>query len=535
MLKRGEDVLQSVDEALVRLQSIAVSAYVDPHIERVNFWVASLTAVRDLLESWLTVQRKYLFLEPLFSSESLLRKMPIEGRSFGVVDQQWCQIIERLGPKPRVLEVAHQKQLREKLDDLLQRLDQISKGLNDFLNFKRQQFPRFFFLSNEELLGILVSSREPDDVQPYLSKVFSGVSSFVHATHEGVMSMESVCSPEGEAVPLRHPVPLWLEGKRLPVEVDLWLVKLEESLRETMKELTEEALGTFSTMRIDRWVREWPTQIVLASSHVSWTMDVTWALTRIDRLTMPKIEGGVDLSPEYQKAVAAMRDGQQYFNRVRDKLLHVLETLGYLIALNARTISGGQVDRITRRMLTSLLISQVLQRDVTETLVPNAVASPDEFEWIRHLRQYWEDGTIVSRCVDTVMQYGYEYQGVCQRLVITPLTERAFLSMVSAINLCYGSALQGPAGTGKTETAKELARAVGRANHVFNCSEGLDMNSVAKFLTGVICTGMWICFDEFNLMGEDVLSVIAKQILTIQTALASKAETVRGSALSTRF
>lgn len=59
---------------------------------------------RDLLEAWLAVQRRYLFLEPLFSSESLLRKMPIEGRSFGVVDQSWCHLLERLGPRPRALE-----------------------------------------------------------------------------------------------------------------------------------------------------------------------------------------------------------------------------------------------------------------------------------------------------------------------------------------------------------------------------------------------------------------------------------------------
>lgn len=157
ILKKGDEVLQSVDEALVRLQAIVVSAYVDPHVDRVNYWVTTLTGIRDLLECWNAVQRKYLFLEPLFSSESLLRKMPIEGRSFAVVDQAWTLLIEArrelpllcvargycmrptesiltcllpcqlLGPNPRLVEVSHQKQLMDKLEDLMQRLEQIAK------------------------------------------------------------------------------------------------------------------------------------------------------------------------------------------------------------------------------------------------------------------------------------------------------------------------------------------------------------------------------------------------------------------------
>lgn len=193
------------------------------------------------------------------------------------------------------------------------------------------------------------------------------------------------------------------------------------------------------------------------------------------------------------QVIGLLREGQQPFNRVRDRMVHVLETLGYLISLNARTVSSPGVDKVERITLTNLLIAQVYQRDVTENLLEFAVTTQEDFEWTKHLRQYWEDQGIISRCVDVALKYGLEYQGACQRLVITPLTERAFLTMTSAAQLAYGSALQGPAGTGKTETVKELAHALGRPNHVFNCSEGLDMLSVAKFLMGVIATGETLC------------------------------------------
>ena len=84
------------------------------------------------------------------------------------------------------------------------------------------------------------------------------------------------------------------------------------------------------------------------------------------------------------------------------------------------------------------------QRDVTRLLVQNGVASTKSFDWLKQMRFYFDPKNpdvlqqLSIQMADAKFNYGFEYLGVADKLVQTPLTDRCYLTMTQALNAQLG-------------------------------------------------------------------------------------------------
>ena len=427
-----------------------MSPYVKNFEEEISKWDEKLQEMRIIFDIWIDVQRRWVYLEGIFfGSADIKTQLPQEFSRFKTIDADFIQLMKVVSVKPLTQEVYGIPNLQKTLQRLSDMLNKIQKALGDYLETQRSNFARFYFVGDEDLLEIIGNAKDITNIQRHFTKMFAGISTL--KSPDGNV-LEGMFSREGEYVNFVSKLAMSDDAtiyQRLTKIEGMMQNSLANELQKAVEALeiiddfsqeSDPYAKTSSTgqMTFLGWIESFPAQIVLTAMQISWAQ---------------RVEDSI------KKSKREMTTTEELIGK-------------YLVLLAERVLTDLPKD--VRQKYEQLITDLVHQRDTTRHLIDKKVQSIEDFSWLYHMRYYWNEKEkeavkkVRILMANAFFYYGFEYLGVGEKLVQTPLTDRCYLTLTQALHFRLGGNPFGPAGTGKTESVKALGCQLGRFVLVFN-------------------------------------------------------------------
>lgn len=458
-----EEDFESLENDQLLIQGMMASRYLTQFEQEVSGWQKSLFNVNEVFLLIGDIQRTWSYLEPLFiHSDEVKRELPEDSTRFITIDLDTRAVLRKAWETKNVKDAFNEKGLIDKLEGIQEQLDMCKKSLADFLDGRRRQFPRYYFVSEVDLLDILSNGGSPAKILSHISKIYLSTKTLTlseETSATGRPSATEFVSGVGSEICTFEPaVPL--EGK-----VEVYMQTILDAQKKSIFQTVKRSLVRYHEQSRPDWVLAkdavtcrpldpaQTTLLVLAINYVKETEDALTALSN----------GETDALVRYsEKQVSQLSDLVKLTHTDlskgdRTKIMvcitmdaHARDIVEKMIRSKVNSVNSfmwqSQVNSVVVAVNDFIQLQYKLNHTLISSQLKHKFRVPPENARYKgrdsHLRGEGGERAEVAIC-DAILPYDFEYLGNGPRLVITPLTDRIYVTATQALNMKMGCA---PAG-----------------------------------------------------------------------------------------
>lgn len=357
MVKMKEEDFEALEENQVLVQGMMANRYMNTFREAILSWSTKLMNVYDVNQLLSEIQRSWSHLESLFiHSEEVKRELPETAERFAGIDKNVKEILKEMHEVKNCVACCNKEGLMASLEKLQEELELCDKALSDYMESKRRAFPRFYFVSRNDLLDILSNGNNPVRVMKHMSKCFQAIDRLSLDTEEppagkrpsalGMVSCVGI-----EEVPFTSPLPL--ENK-----VESYMNDIIGKMRTELRTILSDSVKAYGSKPRHEWLFDWPSQLILVVSQIYWCQEVEDALS--------KVAGG---------DAAALKSYNEFQVEQLTRLIEVTRT---------------DLTKPSRQKVMNMITIDAHSRDIVAKMAEEGCDRIDSFLWTIQLRTYWD-------------------------------------------------------------------------------------------------------------------------------------------------
>lgn len=316
------------------------SRFVKPLRKEAEDWKKNIQTLSEMVEEWLKLQRSWMYLRTIFNAKDIAKVLAHETAEFGKVNKFFIGLMKKVEKQYQCMRFVTHPGNQSVLAHLKANnavLEECNNRLEDYMQEKREAFPRFYFLSNDELIDILANSQELDVIQLHLKTLFDNLVRM--KLNED--SIEGIISGEKEEVELK-------KKPKARNAVEGWLRQLQDEMVNTLALKMREGVNEYQTQERKQFVLTHAGQIVATIAQIMWCQNTEEAIGE---------QSGNPL---------ALQDAHEQ-NRAQ---------IAILIAMVRGSLTGLQ-----RKVIVALITTDVHAADIVEELEQDKVSSIYDFRW----------------------------------------------------------------------------------------------------------------------------------------------------------